>query len=169
MTDSDTQSLLTLLGQSPDAATIVAAATALGARHELLAVSLLLEKLNEETPDVVKAAISALGTIGSPDAIDPLLILAEAKKRYRRPALRATLAIGCLERLDDILATYARYEYVLGKSEAANLAAFADQRALPALVRSTRDHWSDVGIDPPDLKKCFEQVWARGPVKSPDA
>lgn len=161
--NSEVENLLDLLTNSADAATIIAAAKALGSRQETQAVMGLIEKLKAPQPAVRKAAAIALGNIGDPSALDALFTMAAEDKVNRRVAIDAVLYIGSIERLDQVINVFQEEKWNLKMSEAKLLGKFADRRAVPLLVRSTVKYvYKSNGIEPTVLQSVFEDIWARG-------
>lgn len=163
MGDADYANLLDLLRNSSDTATVVAAATALGARGEWDAVPDLVGQLRSDDQRVRKAAAVALGKIGALEAADALMALARADKSNRRIAIRSVLEVGGFNHLDEVIAVFESEGWLLNASEAKLLRRFADRRVVPLLVRSTESYaYGGKGIEPGTLKKVFGDVWARG-------
>jgi HEAT repeat protein len=119
----------------------VAAADALGSIGGRRAVSILAPFVNSEDRDLGRAALLALGAVGHPDALDPILSILRSNDSFRKlDAVRAVATRADRDAAEILQWTAAAdTNEAVGQAAVAELARMATPESIAGLLRLTSD------------------------------
>jgi len=118
------------------------AARALGDHHDPRAIDALIQILEDQSEDcaVRMAAADALGRIGNPKAMEPLIrTIGEMCDRHLLQAVAKALGAFQGPRVTDALVGALGYEYYTAHAAAESLKKHRDRRAVEPLIRRLED------------------------------
>jgi len=118
----------------------IAAAEALGAIGGRRVVSILAPLLDSEDPDVARCSLLALGSVGHPDAVQPILTILRSNRKLRLDAVRAIAVRRNSEAVEALQWTAATdVDPNVYKAAIDELCRMATPESISALVRLTAD------------------------------